>query len=249
MKLFAMTALLTLVSASAAQGQSPTTPAGGSLVRIYADQAHGQAPLVGPYTAIAAKLGAEIAGSQVAITPEALKGFRLLVLRVPLKEITTDECAAIVDFVRQGGSLLLAFDEERRAPLAATRVNDVIAPFGMKLTDDTAYVHNIGAIAKKGVINAGDRELPFSGGRAVEGGTAFAWQLDTEGKPAQVFGASTTVGTTGKVVVLSDAMATLFLGTPEGVRLTGVPRDPSRTNYWGKDSGIFMEELLTWLIK
>jgi hypothetical protein len=28
-----------------------------------------------------------------------------------------------------------------------------------------------------------------------------------------------------------------------------VPRDPTRTTYWGKDSGIFMEELLTWLIK
>lgn len=250
MKLFAMTALAALVSAPAAEGQSPTrqTP-GGSLVRIYADQAHGQGPLVGPYTAIAVKLGAEIVASQAAITPEALKGFRLLVLRVPLQEIKTDERAAIVDFVRQGGSLLLAFDEERRASLAATRVNDVIAAFAMKLTDDTEYLHNTGAIAKKGVINADDRELPFSGGRAVEGGRPFAWQLDKEGRPAQVFAASTTVGTTGKVVVLGEAMATLFLGSPEGVRLTGVPRDPSRTTFWGKDSAIFMEELLTWLVK
>jgi hypothetical protein len=32
------------------------------------------------------------------------------------------------------------------------------------------------------------------------------------------------------------------------VRLTGVPNDPSQTTYWGKDSAIFMEELLTWLI-
>jgi hypothetical protein len=49
--------------------------------------------------------------------------------------------------------------------------------------------------------------------------------------------------------VLSDAMATLFLGTADGVRLTGVPRNPLLTTYWGKDSAIFMEELLTWLIK
>ena len=84
---------------------------------------------------------------------------------------------------------------------------------------------------------------------AVEGGTPFAWQLDKEGKPGQVFATSTTVGKTGRVVVLGDAMATLFLGTREGVRLTGVPRDPTRTTYWGKDSGIFMEELLTWLVK
>jgi len=250
MQRFAMTAVLTLVSASAAHGQSPTTQTvGGSQVRLYADQAHGQAPLAGPYTAIVTKLGAEILGAQTAITPEALKGYRLLVLRMPTTEITADESAAIVDFVRKGGSLLLAFDEERRASLAATRVNDVIAAFGMKLTNDTEYLHNTGAIAKKGAINAADREVPFSGGRAVEGGTPFAWQLDKDGKPAQVFAAFTTVGTTGKVVVLGDAMATLFLGTPEGVRLTGVPRDPSKTTFWGKDSAIFMEELLTWLIK
>jgi hypothetical protein len=245
MKLFALTALVTLVSASAGQGHAPAKQP----VRIYADQAHGQAPFVQAYSALAAKVGAEIVGSQAAITPEGLKGFRLLVLRVPGQEIKADERDAIVGFVRQGGSLLLAFDEERRAPLAVTRVNDVIAPFGMKLTDDTEYLHNTGAIAKKGAIHAADRELPFSGGRAVEGGTPFAWQLDKEGKPAQVFAASTTVGTTGKVVVLGDAMATLFMGTPEGVRLTGVPRDPSKTTYWGKDSAVFMEELLTWLIK
>lgn len=245
MKLFAIAALLALVSASTAHGQAT----GGSPARIYADQAHGQGPLGGPYTAIAAKLGAELVGSQSAITPEALKGFRLLVLRMPVQEIKPEERDAIADFVRKGGSLLLAFDEERRASLATTRVNDVIAPFGMKLTDDTEYRHNTGAIAKKGAINAADRELPYSGGRAVEGGTPFAWQFDKDGKPAEVFAASTTVGKTGRVVVLGDAMATLFLGTPEGVRLTGVPRDPSKTTFWGKDSAIFMEELLTWLIK
>ena len=128
------------------------------------------------------------------------------------------------------------------------RKYDLIAEFGMKLTADTEYLHNTGAIAKKGAINAADRELPFSGGRAVEGGSPFGWQLDKDGKPGQVFAAFTTVGTTGKVVVLGDAMVTLLLGTPDGVRLTGVPRNPLLTTYWGKDSAIFMEELLTWLI-
>jgi hypothetical protein len=250
MKLVELGVLLTLVSGSAAQAQSPPKQGpGASPVRIYADQAHGQRPLADGYTAIAAKLGAEIVGADAPITAQALKGYRLLVLRVPVQEITADERAAIADFVRQGGSLLLAFDEERRAPLAATRVNDVIAPFGMTLTADAGDLHNNGAIAKKGAINAADRELPFSGGRAVEGGTPFGWQLDKDGKPAQVYAAYTTVAKTGRVVVLGDAMVTLFLGTPEGVRLSGVPRDPSRTTYWGKDSALFMEELLTWLIR
>ena len=51
-----------------------------------------------------------------------------------------------------------------------------------------------------------------------------------------------------RIVVLAEGMASLFLGQPGAVRLTGVPNDPSNTTYWGKDSGIFMEELLTWLI-
>ena len=249
MNLVVTTMVAALAAAALAQTASQST---GSALRVCADQAHGEtlgAPLAAQYSAIASKLGAQVVPLDAAASAATLNGCRLLVLRVPTTEIKQDEREAIVDFVRKGGSMLLAFDEERRAPLETTRVNDLIAPFGVKLTADTEYLHNNGAIAKKGIINAADRELPFSGGRAVEGGTAFAWQLDKDGKPAQVFAASTTVGKTGKVVVLSDAMATLFLGTPEGVRLTGVPRDPSRTTYWGKDSAIFMEELLTWLIK
>ena len=248
MKLVTRTALVAFALTGAAQAQVPTRPA-GSPIRICADQAHGETPIAPQYSAIATTLGAEIAPFDQPATAAALKGCRLLLLRVPVQEIKPEARDAMVDFVRQGGSLLLAFDEERRAPLDSTRVNDLITAFGLKLTADTEYLHNNGAIVKKGAISAEDRELPFSGGRAVEGGSPFGWQLDKDGKPGQVFAASTTVGKTGKVVVLSDAMATLFLGTPAGVRLTGVPRDPTRTTYWGKDSAIFMEELVAWLIK
>ena len=235
---------LTVQAASLAK---PATS--GSAIRVCADEAHGQAPLLAQYTTIATKLGAEVSSFKTPITPEELKGCRALLLRVPVLEIKADESATIVDFVRKGGSLLLAFDEERRAPLATTRVNDVIAPFGMRLTDDTDYLHNTGAIVRKGTINAADREVPFSGGRAVEGGTPFGWQLNKDGTPGQVFAAWAIVGQAGKVIVLGDAMATLFLGTPDGARLTGVSRDPTRTTFWGKDSAIFVEELLTWLTK
>lgn len=251
MTLLMTTVAVALAAASAGQAQTQAKPAGAA-VRICADQAHGEtlgAPLTTQYSGIATKLGAELVSLDAPASAATLNGCRVLVLRVPTQEIKQDEREAILDFVRKGGSMLLAFDEERRAPLETTRVNDLITPFGLKLTADTEYLHNNGAIVKKGAINAADRELPFSGGRAVEGGTPFGWQLDKDGKPGQVFAASTAAGKTGKVAVLSDAMATLFLGTPEGVRLTGVPRDPSRTTYWGKDSAIFMEELLTWLIK
>jgi hypothetical protein len=45
--------------------------------------------------------------------------------------------------------------------------------------------------------------------------------------------------------MLAEGMASLFLGDPGGVRLTGDRNNP--TIYWGKDSAIFMEKLLAWL--
>jgi len=119
----------------------------------------------------------------------------------------------------------------------------------MKLTPDTEYVHNCGGIAKAGEINRADRELPYSGGRAVEGGTPFAHQLDRNGKPAQPFAAWKKLEGGGRIVVMAEGMASLFLGTQEGQRLTGIPRDPAGTTYWGKDSAVFMEEVLAWLVK
>jgi hypothetical protein len=235
MKCFSIAVLAALLSSSAASAQSPP--------RICADP-HGQAPPAA-YTPIAAKLGAEIVRLAAPVTAGSLERCRVLLMQLPSQEIKADEREAIVGFVNAGGSLLVALDEERRAPLEPTRINDLIAEFDIKLTADTEYLHNTGAIAKQGPINAADRELPFSGGRAVEGGTPFAWQLDRDGKARQAFAAF--AAPCGKVVVLGDAMATLLLGTPDGVRLTGVPRDPSQTRYWGKDSAIFMEELLTWL--
>lgn len=234
MKLSSITLLVTLLSSSAAYAQQ---------LHICSDP-HGQvAPAA--YAAIAAKLGAEIVQLAAPVTAGSLERCRVLLMHLPSQQIKADEREAIIAFVNAGGSLLVAFDEERRTPLEPTRVNDLLAAFGIKLTADTEYLHNTGAIAKKGTINAADRELPFSGGRAVEGGTPFGWQLDQDGKAGQAFAAF--AAPCGKVVVLGDAMATLLLGTPEGVRLTGAPRDPSRTTYWGKDSAIFMEEVLSWL--
>jgi hypothetical protein len=49
---------------------------------------------------------------------------------------------------------------------------------------------------------------------------------------------------------MGEGMASLLmLGKPEGVRLSGVPRDPRGTVYWGKDREVFMEEVLAWLVK
>jgi hypothetical protein len=215
--------------------------------RLVYDLGHGQTSVIRQMPALGAKLGYEVDAVATPLSPEALRGARLLYLRTPNKPYSDEEKRAIVGFVRGGGSLLVVLDESRRVDLAASGINDVIGPFGLQLTGDTEYLHNAGALARQGEINRADRELPFSGGRAVEGGTAFAWQLDRDGKPAQPFAACAKIGD-ARIVVMSDAMASAFMGKPEGVRLSGVPRDPANTVYWGKDSEVFMEEVLAWLI-
>ena len=216
-------------------------------VRLVFDQAHGEQPPPPQLEPVAKKLGLELQASSGPITAATLTGARLLYLRAPSTEFTDAEAAAIVAFVKGGGALLLVLDEERRQSLEKTRVNNLISPFDMKLTLDTEYLHNNGAVAKAGEINKADRQVPFSGGRAVEGGTPFAYQLDKEGKPSHPFGAYTRLDTGGRIVVLGEGMASLFLGDPNGVRLSGDQKN--MTPYWGPDSTIFMEEVLTWLAR
>jgi uncharacterized damage-inducible protein DinB len=216
--------------------------------RLYFDRAHGELPPPGAMGEVDRKLNLTMAVEQKPISPEALSGVRLLYLRAPSKTFADPEKKAITNFVRAGGSLLLVLDEEKRQNLAVTGVNDLISPFGMRLTPDTPYVPNPGAIALAGEINRADRELPYDGGRAVEGGTPFAFQLDAEGHPAQPYASWRKVDGGGKIVVMAEGMASLFLGSPNGRRLAPV-NDNSMDGYFGKDSAVFMEEVLSWLIR
>lgn len=214
---------------------------------LYYDIAHGEAP-AGNLEQIGQDQSFTILSISDPIAMKSLQKCRLLYLRGPKKSFSPNEKTAILEFIRDGGSLLLVLDEERRMPLQTTGVNDLLSPFSMKLTGDTEYLHNCGAIAKAGLINKQDRELPFSGGRAVTGGTPFGYQLDKEGKPAQVFAAYQQVDGGGKIVVLAEGMSSAFMGTKAGVRLSGVPRNPAKTTYWGKDSTRFMGEVIAWLL-
>jgi hypothetical protein len=189
---------------------------------------------------------------QIIINPEnvdayALADFDLLEIESKHRQFSQSEIDAIVAFVESGKSLMVVIDEERRTPLLENGTNSILEHFGMRFTDDTDYLHNCGALARKGIINSADRELPYSGGRAVEGGTAFAWRLDESGNCAEPFASYVQSHGGGRVVALSEAMAYIGMGTAHGERLTGVPRDPSRTTYWGKDTKVFIEELRSWL--
>lgn len=227
----------------------PSSDGGSARAGLYYDQAHGELGPSPELAEIGVRAGYRLALEAKSITAEGLKNARVLYLRTPSKAFSKPEIDAIVGFVKNGGSLLLVLDEEIRQTLAGTAVNALLEPFDMRLTPDTPYLHNCGAIAKAGEITKADREIPYSGGRAVEGGTPFAFQLDKEGNPAQPFAAWKKLESGGRIVVMGEGMASLFLGKPEGKRLSGAPRDAQGTVYWGKDSSIFMEEVLTWLVK
>jgi hypothetical protein len=237
-----------LVCAATLLAVACSAPVFAQAPSVYFDQAHSGFPPPPSLAEFASKAGFTVHLGKGAIDATALAGHRVLYLRAPTTEITAPEREAIVAFVKTGGSLLVVVDEERRQPLGTTKVNDLLAAFGMTLTPDTPYIHNTGAVARSGEVTRASYEVPYSGGRAIEGGTAFAWQLDAEGKPAQPFAAWTKVAGGGRVIAMAEGMVSLFLGTPEGERLTGGVRDPNNTTYWGKDSTPFMTDVFAWLL-
>jgi hypothetical protein len=216
--------------------------------RLYFDQAHGEAPPPAAMADIGQRLGYTLDLVRGPATPESLGGSRLVYFRAPNGTFAESEKAAIVAYVKGGGSLLLVLDEEKRQSLSKTGVNDILAPFGMKLSGDTPRIANIGAIAKAGEINRADREVPYDGGREIFGGTPFAFQLDRRGNPAQPYAAYRKLDNGARIVVMAEGMASLFLGSPNAVRLYEDPVNPDGTLWWGKDSRIFMEEVLAWLL-
>jgi hypothetical protein len=217
----------------------------GGSKKIYFDMAHGEAPWPTQMQTLEKRVGYQIEAGKGPIAAEALAGIQLIYLRAPNKAFQDSEKQAIISFVKARGSLLLVLDEEERQKLAVVGANDMIAPFGLKLSGDTPRIVNTGAVAKAGEINKADREIPYDGGRQVFGGTPFAYQLDREGNPAQPSAAYAKLGNGARIVVMGEGMASLFLGVPEGARLTIEPANPK---WWGKDSLIFMEEVLTWLL-
>jgi len=183
----------------------------------------------------------------VFIEPALLQKCHLLEIESKNRTFSKKETETAVSYVDSGGRLLVVIDEELRSPLLPNGVNSILSRFGLQFTADTEYAHNCGAVAKAGVINKENREIPYSGGRAVDGGNPFAWRLGQTGDLAEPFAAYVALDSGGKVVALAEAMAYIGMGTSHGERLSGVPRDPGQTTYWCKDSEIFMQEVRDWL--
>ena len=229
---------LTVLSAGAVQAQ----PDHVLLFDTYHGQNARHAEVFGGL--LPADANARFAVNENQIKGETLEGKKTLILFSPTRALDDSEKNAIVDYLKSGGSLLLIFDEERRTPLQAVGVNDIISPFGMSLTADAPVRHNCGAVATKSEVCKGARELPYSGGRSIEGGTVIS-RVNEDGN--FVHSAYTRLPQGGKIIVMSDGMAGLLMGQSDGVRFSGT--GPADSKYWGKDSRLFMEEIFAFLLR
>jgi hypothetical protein len=221
------------------------TASGQNKILIY-DAFHGQNPNNGKVFngLLPADKSTLIEIDTIKIDDSLLKGKSGLILFSPVRAFQQSEKEAIINYLHSGGSLLLIFDEERRMSLLVVGVNDFIKPFGIELTADVPARHNCGAIADSSEVCSGKRELPYSGGRSIVGGTIIS-RVNDEGN--YIHSAYLKLPAGGKIIVMSDGMAGLLLGRPDGERFHGT--GPGDSKYWGKDSHIFMQEILAFLIK
>ncbi|MEO1053480.1 MAG: DUF4350 domain-containing protein [Bacteroidota bacterium] len=186
--------------------------------------------------------GASIKTSNVPFNDSLLRTAHSLLLFFPQIGLDDREKEAVVRFLEKGGSLLLVFDEEKRTPFNG--INEIIAPFDIQLTEsDIPYVHNCGAIAQAGKVCKARREIPYSGGRAVIGGEMISTVYVDD---PYVHSAYVETKAGGKIIVLADGMAALLMGSDKGERLTGTV--PADTKYWGRDSKVFIKEILAFLL-
>lgn len=201
------------------------------------------------YRAICDELGAEYAELRTGLTEASLKGVDALVVISPVarstqKPLTEEERAALVAFIRRGGRVALFVDEEAyRVNLSAYGVNDVTRPFGIELGEDIEGLPgNCGAVSFENEIFGGRREIPYSGSRKVKGGIPASvcmeggWLHATYVKPEGG----------GKLFVAGETMVALLMGYPDGERNV---HKKMKTRWWGKDSRLYMKELIGWCLR
>lgn len=239
--------LSALLSAQVARGQSTSTTAE---YLIAVDVAHSQvfwgdpsAPVATPVSSpdrmrfLASKLGenaASLNAEVVYLTDEIdasrLRDVDLLFIHVPTARYSESEVSAVEAFLARGGSLFLVMEEDYWATLEQVNVNDLIRPFGVQFGTDSPDTR-VGGRTREGLITEEALKIPYHGGRIVRGGTPFSFSV---GPDPVAFGTYTELEGGGRLVVMGDGMAALYMNSWEGV-------DDYQTE-------AFMQEVLSWLL-
>lgn len=201
------------------------------------------------YKEILKELGCSYRENRAEITSEVLKDVDALLMLSPLakstqKNITKTEQEAIVEYIRNGGKVILMVDEEEyRVKLKEYGANNITKPFGIELGDDIEGLPgNCGAVSFENEIFGGRREVPYSGSRHLKGGIPASVCMEQ----GYLHASYVVTPTGGKLFVLGETMVGLLMGYPDGERNV---HKRMETRWWGKDSRLYMKELLVWMLK
>ena len=226
--------------------------------KVMFDLAHGQFQdtfvdpdyydyVIREYEKIAKEVGFQLVMNKSGITGQTLNGIDALLIISPLakstqRNLTDTEKQAIIDYIRQGGSVIMFIDEEEyRVNLEEYGANDITRKFGIEVLDDFEVPGNCGAVTFENEIFDRRREIPCSGVRGIKGGIPASVCME-QGRQISAF---VRLDNGGKLYVAGETMVALLMGYPDGERNV---HKMMKTRWWGKDSRIYMKELLEWAL-
>ena len=160
-----------------------------------------------------ASLNAQICFVNNQIEQEDLMDCKVLFIHVPTLKFEDEEVKSIISFVKNGGSLFLAMEEDYWTTLEETNVNDIIKPFGMQfgglINDET-----IGGYSIVSELTPKSYKIPCQYGRIIKGGIPFCFSYASD---KYSFGTYKKIDNGGKIVLMGDGMISLSLNSWEEV--------------------------------
>lgn len=175
-------------------------------------------------------LNAEVVFLNKQIRASDLSNVDLLFIHVPSSQYSESEVAAVRAFLARGGSLFLVMEVDYWATLEQANVNDLIRPYDIQFGADSPDTL-VGGRTRDGLITERALKIPYHGGRIVSGGTPFSF---TVGPDPVAFGTFAELDGGGRLVVMGEGMASLYMNSWQGV-------DDYQTE-------AFMQEVLEWLL-
>lgn len=161
--------------------------------------------------------------------------------KTPKNDLTTLERESVVNYVKNGGKLIIFMDEEHRVDMEKFGGNDILKPFGMEYGLDLPMKSNIGATSVVLEIVGEMYELSYSGSRSLSGGTPISYR---NGEDKQVHGAYVKLENGGAIAAFGETMTGLFMG---GITMT---LTSGMTITWrGKDDQTFIKELIKGMLR
>lgn len=158
----------------------------------------------------------------------------------PKNNLTPIERKSIVNYVKEGGKLIIFMDEENRVDMESFGGNDILKPLGMEYGLDLPMQSNIGATSIISEAIKQKYELSYSGSRSLTGGTPISYK---NGEEKLVHGAYVKLNNGGIIVAFGETMTSLFMG---GITMT-LPNGTVKT-WQGKDDRLFIQHLIKWLL-